>query len=107
VGRLRSNRYTTSSRIRPATWKFTDIPLRLAAYFFVWLSRHLKLPHLVPTLNFALSRRKWRSGATLREVLGGRDVDELWEEYNAYLQVKGKGTRTGAGPALPTHGARG
>lgn len=84
----------------------TPLSFPPAAYFFAWIARHLQQPHFVPTLNFALSRRKWRNGATLREVLGGRDIDDLWDEYNAHLQVKGLGTRTGPAVALPTHGTR-
>lgn len=103
TGERHSNPRSTNHQPEPAdNSSLTPCP----AYFFVWIARTLRLPYFVPTLNFALSRRKWRSGATLREILGGRDIDELWDEYNAYLRAKGSGTGTGPAPALPTHGTR-
>lgn len=81
-----------------------DEGYQVTAYFLAWVARHLQLPHFVPTLNFALSRRRWRHGQTLKDCLGGRDVDQLWEEYKRTLEEGKEPTRTrDRAVAIPTH----
>lgn len=74
------------------------------AFFLDYLSTSLSLPLLVPTLNSALRSRTWEDGALLKEVLGGKDVDELWREYKEMLEnIEAVGTMTEEAVPVPTH----
>lgn len=74
-------------------------------FFLAFLSRHLSNSLLVPQLNAALRHSTWNDGAHLRELLGGKDVGELWETYRR--SVGKKDDEEGEAPApVPTHGPR-
>ena len=78
---------------------------RSQGFFLAFLSRHFSNPHLVPQLNAALRHSTWDDGEHLRTLLGGKDVDELWEVYKR--SVGKKDGDEGEAPApVPTHGPR-
>ncbi|BGP39356.1 hypothetical protein JCM10449v2_003294 [Rhodotorula kratochvilovae] len=72
-------------------------------FFLSYLSRHLDNPHLVPQLNSALRNSSWEEGAHLRKLLGGEDVENLWETYRRSFEKADKGD---APAPIPTHGPR-
>lgn len=59
------------------------------------------MPFLVPTLNLALRSQKWEEGALLKELLGGKNVQDLWEEYKVFVEASENGAV--AAPPVPTH----
>lgn len=57
---------------------------------------------LVPALNLALRARRWEDGDVLKELLGGQDVEQLWEEYKVIIEASEIAEAEPA-PPVPTH----
>lgn len=67
------------------------------AYFLEYLGATLGFPSLVPTLNLKLKYGEWDEGELLQELIGGRDVEVMWQEYKALHNG------TTASNPIPTH----
>ncbi|GAA5819995.1 hypothetical protein JCM3770_006818 [Rhodotorula araucariae] len=81
-----------------------DAGYERTGFFLSFLSRHFDNPHLVPQLNFALRDSSWNDGEHLRKLLGGQDVQELWELYRRTFEKKED--EDNAPTPIPTHGTR-
>jgi hypothetical protein len=64
-------------------------------------------PLLVPQLNLAMAVHQWDDGKHFRKLLGGSDVEELWEVYQMELKGKKDDAEGSAPAAVPTHGVSG
>ncbi|GAA6036143.1 hypothetical protein JCM8097_006637 [Rhodosporidiobolus ruineniae] len=92
-------------REQPSEEDKWDSGYSTTAYFLRWLSSHLHNPLLVPQLNLALRTHEWDDGSHLQRLLGGKDVEKLWEVYRKELAKKGESDEEPPKP-VPTHGAR-
>ncbi|GAA5864444.1 hypothetical protein JCM1840_000499 [Sporobolomyces johnsonii] len=81
-----------------------DAGYQTTGFFLSWLSRHLKNPLLVPQLNLAMRSSRWNDGEHLTRLLGGQDVEALWETYKKTFRRKQDGDDEPPKP-VPTHGA--
>lgn len=74
----------------------------MQGFFLAWLSRHTHNPSLIPQLNRRLQNAAWNDGAHLRELLGGKEPEELWEEYKRSFDGKREDEDEAPQP-VPTH----
>ncbi|BGO90939.1 hypothetical protein NBRC10512_002307 [Rhodotorula toruloides] len=89
-------------RERPGEDDKWDAGYERTGFFLAWLSRRTSNPSLIPQLNRRLQNAAWNDGAHLRELLGGKEPEELWEEYKRSFDGKREDEDEAPQP-VPTH----
>ncbi|BGP15389.1 hypothetical protein JCM10213_005111 [Rhodosporidiobolus nylandii] len=82
-----------------------DAGYEKTGFFLRWLSSTLDNPHLVPQLNMGMRSSRWDDGVHLKKLLGGQDVEELWQLYREELEKRDQAEEAKAFQPVPTHGA--
>ncbi|GAA5920320.1 hypothetical protein JCM1841_004529 [Sporobolomyces salmonicolor] len=89
---------------RPGEHDKWDAGYQTTGFFFAWLSRHFENPLLVPQLNLAMRSSRWSDGEHFTRLLGGQDIEALWETYKKSFRRKDDGDDEPPEP-VPTHRA--
>ncbi|GAA6063274.1 hypothetical protein JCM10212_004289 [Sporobolomyces blumeae] len=103
--------------LRPPHWKDGkprdgdrwDVGYQTTGFFLAWLSGTLASPTLVPLLNSSLRTEEWDDGRLLKELLGGQDVEALWDVYKEGFNGRAETDDDDQKPPepVPTHRVQG
>ncbi|GAA5986820.1 hypothetical protein JCM10908_000911 [Rhodotorula pacifica] len=85
-------------KTRPDDCDKWDQGYEKTGFFLSWLSERVKNPLLIPQMNLAMLHKEWEGGAVLKQLLGGADVERLFEEYRDSFS---RGSPAEQSPSLP------